>query len=71
MGRTLRNILIGAGRIFDLSGSYGRETMQRMKLRHDAMRKRTDSEALASDWAKIGEDMRKVLGRAESEYGKR
>jgi len=71
MGRTLKNMLIGAGRLFDFSGSYGRASAQRMKRRHDALRSRSDSDALASDWAKIGADMRKTLEKAESVYGQR
>ncbi len=48
--RLLRNMLIGAGSIFDLCPA------SRRKL--ELPRIKTDEEALASDWQAVGDDMR-------------
>ena len=53
--RPLRDFLSGAALIFDFTGSFG---WSRVSTRRSAR----DGEALAGDWAIVGDDLRRAMG---------
>jgi hypothetical protein len=58
--KALEHKLIGVGRLFDFSSSYSRAFYDK----YLATPSRTlDRDALASDWVKIGGDMRSAIER--------
>lgn len=59
--RLLRNILIGAGSIFNLSPA------PRPPLTRPKFLDRTDAEALASDWQQVGDNMRGAMEQMDKE----
>jgi len=59
--RSLRNILIGMGSIFDLCPA------PRPPLTRPKFLDRTDAEALASDWQKVGDHMRGAMEQTDKE----
>ncbi len=59
--RLLRNILIGAGSIFNLAPA------PRPPLTRPKFLDRTDEEALASDWQEVGDAMRGAMGEMDKE----
>lgn len=61
MKSTIRNILDGAKTIINLFPSPERPKPQHIG-RYGYDPKRTDVEALASDWQAVGNDLRKAMG---------
>jgi len=61
--RSLRNILIGAGSIFNLFPA------PRPPLNRPKFLDRTDEEALASDLKAVGDDMRAAMKQIDEETG--
>ncbi len=66
MNTTLRNILDGAKTIINLFPSPELPKPQRIG-RYGYDPKRTDAEALASDWQAVGNDLRKAMGMVNRE----
>lgn len=60
----LLSMLAGAGRLFDFSGSYGKEAVRRVRARRIALSKRNDLDMLRQDWCAIGSDIRKAMEKA-------
>ena len=54
--RPLRDYLSGAALIFDFTGSFG---WSRVSTRRNV----ADGDALAGDWAVVGDDLRRAMGR--------
>lgn len=54
--RPLRDFLGGAALIFDFTGNFG---WSRVSTRRNA----ADGDALAGDWAVVGDDLRRAMGR--------
>ncbi len=60
MGRILRNILIGAGSVLELSPPVKRVTIA------PHLRRMSAEEALASDWRNVGESMRIAMSKVSA-----
>jgi hypothetical protein len=57
-----KQMVRGAGRLFDFSGSYARSGNDYAAIRSRLEEiNRTDREKLASDWQKVGRDMWKTV----------
>lgn len=57
----IRNMVIGAGRLLDFSGSYNRQAYGELKARSLVRVARSDTEALRSDWQAVGNDLRTAM----------
>lgn len=57
-------ILAGAGRLFDFSGSYNAK-LRRKHVKTDPGK--LDRNALSSDWQKVGDALRTSMGKLEDQ----
>ena len=64
--KRVKQMVRGAGRLFDFSGSYGRSDYTILKSRMEKTN-RTDREKLLSDWHTVGRDMWKVMNQHQDE----
>jgi len=64
MSEQLKRILVGAGRLFDFSGSYSNEALMRLRARRVQISRRSTTDALRDDWEMIGHDMRTAMDKA-------
>lgn len=64
----LNGLIVGIGRLADISGSYNLMWRNSFLERHHLRQKRTDYDALKSDWLKVGGDIRYSLDRHSQEY---
>jgi hypothetical protein len=62
MGRRIRNLLTGAGRLLDFSRSYDSSLRRKYLNTQSSV---LDRAALGSDWRKVGNDIGKALADYE------
>lgn len=64
----LLNMLAGAGRVLDLSGSYRKRSHFSGQFQSP---READFHALRKDWERVGQDIRIAMDKMNSEHGEK
>ncbi|GEM_PF-3274398 len=69
MTKVIRQIIAGAGQLFDFSGSYGNAAHTKVIERRSFRAYRTTRDALRADAERLGRDMQKAMDKFRGSNG--